>query len=186
MERIDEFRNALSVHISELNIKPMVNSVSQHPEEFPDIYKLTSDSKLSVSWRALWVCEKLSEVHPGWFIPLYDELIGRLLNCTHDGSKRLYLSILFNLPVKEPVSVPLLNFCFDRMFSPAESIGVQALCIKMAYRLCEKEPELMGELRIILESAETEFFTKGVATAIRNTLKKMKSSHQPSPWENEL
>lgn len=173
MERIDEFRNALLVPISELNIKPIVKSVSHHPEEFSDIYKLTSDSKLPVSWRALWVCEKLSEVHPGWFVPLYEELIGRLLNSTHDGSKRLYLSILFNLPVQEPISVALLNFCFDRMFSPSESIGVQALCIKTAYRLCEKEPELMGELRIILENAETEFFTKGVSTTIRNTLKKI-------------
>ena len=138
-----------------------------------DMYKLTFDNKLLVSWRALWVCEKLSEVHPGWFVPLREELTGRLLNCTHDGSKRLLLSILFNLPVQEPISVPLLNFCFDRMFSPAESIGVQALCIKTAYRLCQKEPELLGELRIILESVETEFFSKGVTTTIRNTLKKI-------------
>ena len=173
MERIDEFRNALLVHISELNIEPMVKSLSLHPEELPDMYKLTFDSKRLVSWRALWVCEKLSEVHPGWFVPLREELTGRLLSCTHDGSKRLLLSILFNLPVQEPVSVPLLNFCFDRMFSPAESIGVQALCIKTAYRLCQKESELLGELRIILESVETEFFSKGVTTTIRNKLKKI-------------
>ena len=64
MERIDEFRNALLVHISELNIEPMVKSLSLHPEELPDMYKLTFDNKLLVSWRALWVCEKLSEVHP--------------------------------------------------------------------------------------------------------------------------
>lgn len=173
MERTDEFRSALLVHISELDIKPIVQSVHHNPEEFPQIYRLTSDPKLLVSWRALWVCEKLSKLHPNWFAPLFDELTERLLNCTHDGSKRLYLSILFNLPVQEPISVPLLNFCFDRMFSPAESIGVQALCVRTAYRLCEKEPELMGELRVILESAETEFFTKSVTTAIRNTLKKI-------------
>lgn len=173
MDRTEEFRRALTVHISELNIKPIVQAVDQHPEDFPDIYRLTSDPKRLVSWRALWVCEKLSELHPDWFETHYDELTDRLLNCTHDGSKRLYLSILFNLPVREPISVPLLNFCFDRMFSPGESIGVQALCIKTAYRLCEKEPELMGELRIILENAQTEFFTKGVTSAIRNTLKKI-------------
>lgn len=79
MERIDEFRNALLVHISELNIEPMVKSLSLHPEELPDMYKLTFDNKLLVSWRALWVCEKLSEVHPGWFVPLREELTGRLL-----------------------------------------------------------------------------------------------------------
>lgn len=173
MDRTDEFRNALSVHISELNIKPIVQSVHRNPELFPIIYKLVSDPKRPVSWRALWVCEKLSELHPEWFVPHYDELIARLLNCAHNGSKRLYLSILFNLQVREPISVPLLNFCFDRMFSPNESIGVQALCIKTAYRLCEKEPELMDELRIILENTETEFFTKGVTTTIRNTLKKI-------------
>lgn len=137
MERIDEFRNALLVHISELNIEPMVKSLSLHPEELPDMYKLTFDNKLLVSWRALWVCEKLSEVHSGWFVPLREELTGRLLNCTHDGSKRLLLSILFNLPVQEPISVPLLNFCFDRMFSP----------LKVSeYKLCVSRP-LTGSAR---------------------------------------
>ena len=97
MERIDEFRNMLLVHISELDIKPLVKEINYHPEYFPDIYQLTSDSKPLVSWRALWVCEKLSEIHPEWFIPLYGELTDRLLTCKHDGSKRLYLSILFNL-----------------------------------------------------------------------------------------
>lgn len=173
MERIDEFRNELSVHISKLDIKPIVKSITQHQEEFADICQLTSDSKRLISWRALWVCEKLSEIHPGWFIPLREELTTRLLTYTHQGSKRLILSILFNLPVVEPISVPLLNFCFDRMLSLNESIGVQALCIKLAYQLCQKEPELLNELRIILESAETEYFSRGVTTSIRNTLKKI-------------
>lgn len=57
MERIDEFRNMLLVHISELDIKPLVKEINYHPEYFPDIYQLTSDSKPLVSWRALWVCE---------------------------------------------------------------------------------------------------------------------------------
>lgn len=173
MERIDEFRNTLSVHIAELNIEPMIKSIRENPEEFADMYKLTFDPQLIVSWRALWVCEKLSEIHPGWFIPLQEELTERLLSCLHSGSKRLLLSIFFNLPVREPISVPLLNFCFDRMLSLNESIATQALCIKIAYRLCQKEPELLGELRIILESAETNFFSKGVNTTIRNTLKKI-------------
>ena len=68
MERIDEFRNMLLVHISELDIKPLVKEINYHPEYFPDIYQLTSDSKPLVSWRALWVCEKLSEMflHSGY------------------------------------------------------------------------------------------------------------------------
>ena len=173
MERIDEYRKALSVPISQLNITPIVNEIDRNPEAFTDIYRLVSNEERTVSWRALWVCEKLSEKHPDWFIPLQNEITEKLLECSHDGLKRLYLSILYNLPVVEPVSVPLLNFCLDRMISPQESIGVQALCVKTAYLLCRNEPELLNELRIILENAETEYFSKGVATSVRNTLKKI-------------
>lgn len=138
------------------------------------MYRLMSDEKQSVAWRATWVCEKLSEIHPAWFIPLYDDLVYRLSDCKHQGSKRLLLSILYNLPVTAPVSVELLNYSLDHMLSLQESIGVQSLSIRMAYRLCKHEPELLSELKLILEHANTEFYSTGVKTAIRNILKKIK------------
>lgn len=173
MSKISEFREALSVRLSVLDIKPLVQSIEQHPEEFSEMIRLTTDNNQTISWRAYWVCEKLSERHPEWFIPLQEELIERLLTCSHDGSKRLLLSILFNLPATEPLSVRLLNFSFDRMLLPSESIAVQALCIKIAYRLCLSEPELLDELRRVLESAEPELFSAGVASTLRNTLKRI-------------
>lgn len=173
MDRITEFRKALTVPMAELDIASLVQSLSRNPEEFPDMYRLTSDADITASWRALWVCEKLSEIYPEWFASLQDELTERLLVCQHDGSKRLLLSILFNLPVAEPISVSLLNFCLDAMLSPDESIAVQALCIKIAYRLCIKEPELLHELRILLESSNMEFVSKAVNSTIRNTLKRI-------------
>jgi len=84
------------------------------------------------------------------------------------------LSILYNLPVTAPVSVELLNYSLDHMLSLQESIGVQSLSIRMAYRLCKHEPELLSELKLILEHANTEFYSTGVKTAIRNILKKIK------------
>jgi hypothetical protein len=60
------------------------------------------------------------------------------------------------------------------MLSLQESIGVQSLSIRMAYRLCKHEPELLSELKLILEHANTEFYSTGVKTAIRNILKKIK------------
>ena len=88
--------------------------------------------------------------------------------------QRLLLSILYNLPVTAPVSVELLNYSLDHMLSLQESIGVQSLSIRMAYRLCKHEPELLSELKLILEHANTEFYSTGVKTAIRNILKKIK------------
>lgn len=53
-----------------------------------------------------------------------------------------------------------------------ESIGVQALSIRIAYLLCRKEPELLQELQLILENTELDFYSTGVRTTIRNTLKR--------------
>ena len=121
MEKITEFRNTLAVPIHKLSIDSLVQEVCLCPEYFEDIYRLTYDEKQTVSWRAIWVCEKLSEIHPDWFILLYDEIIQRLIDCTHDGSKRLLLSILYNIPIPTPISVDLLNYCLDHMLSPQES-----------------------------------------------------------------
>ena len=94
------------------------------------------------------------------------------------GSKRLLLSILYHAPATKVPSVALLNFCLDAMLSPQESIGVQSLAIRMAYRLCEPEPELLYELRTILESTETEMYSTAVKSAVRNTLKKINQKNK--------
>ena len=173
MEKIDEYRNTLAMPLCKLSIDKLVQEICLHPEYLKDIYQLISDDKIVVSWRAIWACEKVSEKHPGWFVPLLDDIIQRLLVCKHDGSKRLLLPILYNVPASDPVSVDLLNYCLDHMLAPQESIGVQALSIRMAYQLCKSEPELLKELQLILENADTEYYSTGVKTTIRNILKKI-------------
>lgn len=173
MEKIDEFRNALAGSIQNLSIEEIVRDICLHPEYLKDMYQLISDEKQTVSWRAIWACEKVSERHPGWLVPFQEDIIQRLLSCRHDGSKRLLLSILYNLPVTNPISIDLLNYCLDHMLAPQESIGVQALAIRMAYQLCKSEPELLKELQLILENADAEFYSTGVKTTIRNTLKRI-------------
>lgn len=173
MEKIDEFRTALAVPIYKLSIDKIVQDICRHPEYLNHMYRLISDENTVVSWRAIWACEKVSEKHPGWFVPLKEDIIQRLLVCRHDGSKRLLLSILYNLPASAPISVDLLNYCLDHMLAPQESIGVQALAIRMAYELCKCEPELLKELQLILQTTDAEYYSTGVQTTIRNTLKKI-------------
>ena len=88
--------------------------------------------------------------------------------CTYLGA--------YNIPIPNPISVDLLNYCLDHMLSPQESIGVQALSIRIAYLLCRKEPELLQELQLILENTELDFYSTGVRTTVRNTLKKIRAT----------
>ena len=76
MERTDEYRKALDVPISELSIDRIIEEIRRQPENFEALYHLTTDEKLLVSWRALWVCDKLCRQYPDWFAPLREELTG--------------------------------------------------------------------------------------------------------------
>lgn len=168
-----DFRELLAGPICKMNVDRIVASVDRNPDELSTIWELMYDKDDKVSWRAIWACEKLSEIHPDWLIPKQNELIDSLLLCTHDGKKRLLLSILYNLPIPEPYSVPLLDYTLDKMLDPQESIGVQALCVKLAYRLCRVDKDLLYELKIRLQSVDLLYYSKGLKASVRNILKKI-------------
>ena len=147
--------------------------IMAEPEIFSELYALAFDDNPKTAWRAAWVCEKISYRLPEWFMDKRPRLIQRIMQSTNHGSKRSLLSILLVLPIEEPISIEFLNFCLDRMLSPQEPIAIQALCMKMAYELCKKEPEILPELKYMLENAEPEYYSKGIQTVIRNTLKQL-------------
>jgi hypothetical protein len=178
MERITDFEAKLSSTLSRNFVDAIVESVLFYPEDFEPLYSLVTNKETKLSWRAAWACEKLSELTPEWFIPKYDEIVCLTLSMKHSGTKRLLLSILYNLPVPAEFPVELYNFCLEKMLSPDEAIAIQALCIKLAYKIALKEPELLCEIRLYLENAETEYFSTGVKNCIRNVLKKINSSQR--------
>lgn len=169
-----ELKEALCAHTSLFSVNHLTWKIEQESDRFPVLYELASTDGSRSAYRALWVCEKLSEKHPSWFAPFYNELIEKLERCKHEGSRRLLLSILHNLPVPPTLPVQLLNYCFDHMLLPQESIAIQALSIKTAYKLCRQDPDLLNELKTVLENVEAEYYSPGVQAAIRGTLQKLK------------
>lgn len=166
-------QDALCAHISQFSVNQLAWKIEQEDELFHTLYSIAMNNDSSAANRALWVCEKLSEKHPSLFAPCYDELTTRLLTCNNDTARRLLLSILFNLPVPTPLPIHLLNYCFDHLLNPQDSIAVQALCIKLVYLLCRQQPELQQELQVILGNADATLYSPGVQSAIRSTLRKL-------------
>lgn len=173
MKRITNFREVLSAPLSRNFVDNIVESVHCHPEDFYVLYGLISDKQVKISWRASWACEKLCKLHPEWFEDKQKELLSLILNCKHDGKKRILLSIIYQLPIGEPFPVDLLDYCFARMLDLNEPVAVQSLCLKLAYKLCKAEPDLLYELKVYLESAERDYYSIAVKTCIRNILQKL-------------
>lgn len=167
------YAELLGGKIGKANIDQIVAHVNQYPDRLEQLYRLTFDEDQYISWRSLWACEKIAEQHPDWFIPRQPELIDRLLTLSHNGKKRLLLSILYDLPLPEPYSVPFLDYVLEHMLDPKETAGVQSLCIKHAYRLCKVDVDLLSELQTYLEDADLLSYSPGVRTAIRNIKKQL-------------
>lgn len=178
MEKVTDFRRLLSESLSRKVIDRIVISVSNHPQDFIPLLQLTKDNEIKIAWRAIWACEKLCKIHPEWFAPYYEQLILELLASSHDGIKRLRLSILYQLPVTGTFPVTLFDYCINHMLSPGESIAVQALCMKLAYKLCMQERELLCELKVYLENVEPEYYSVGVRCTRKNILKRINSLHK--------
>ena len=63
-----------------------------------------------------------------------------------------------------------LDFCLEHMASVGEPPGVQALCMKLAFRMCQFYPELSEELRRTLESMDADSYKPAVVSLIKKIL----------------
>ena len=77
--------------------------------------------------------------------------------------RRLTLNIIERLKMdEEDLRTDFLDFCLEHMASIEEFPGIQTLCMKLAFRMCQFYPELMGELKRTLESMEIDYYKPAV------------------------
>lgn len=167
-----DYREYLLTPLSKLYIDKLVLQVIDEPVRFDELFQLIYDSNEKIAWRAAWACHKISEKRPAWFS---DEkittLISFLLLTRHDGVLRGCMSILNQVDFRKSITVDLINFCYDRMLSPSSSIAVQALSMKILYKICIVEPDLKTELLAYLENIDIECYSKGFQSTRKNILK---------------
>jgi len=143
-----------------------------NPSDMDIVYRLIFDPEIKVAWRAAWVCQKISEKYPEWYSDSqFNELSAFALTTRHGGLQRGCLSILNNLPVPVNISVDFINTCFEWMVSLKSPIAVQALSMKMLYRICLIEPDFKHELIAYLENIDSGAYSAGFNSTRRNVLK---------------
>ncbi|MBQ0159046.1 MAG: hypothetical protein MJZ99_04715 [Bacteroidales bacterium] len=128
-----------------------------------------------VSRNAGWVLTKASRPELLVLRPLRNDITTLALTTPSIPLRRLTLAIIERLPMDESeIRTDLLDYCLFGMRSFDEPAGIQALCMKLAFRMCRFYPELAGEFRRTLDCMEIEHYSPGVrctyAKAIKGTL----------------
>ena len=128
------------------------------------------DTDYRVARNALWVLTKASDKEIAQLQPMLDELIDQALRTDSPSVRRLSLNVIDMLEMKEEdLRSDLYDFCLEHAVDVEELPGIQSICMKIAYRISTFYPELMAELKRILEGMEIEYY-KPAVKSIRNRI----------------
>lgn len=107
---------------------------------------------------AAWAMTHLSDDRIFLLQPRQNEFIDLAMHTDSTPLRRLLLNIIERQAFDEQtLRTDFLDFCLEHMASPAETPGVQTLCMKLAHRFCNFYPELMKEFTEILQMMDSDY-----------------------------
>ena len=128
------------------------------------------DADYRVAKSALWGLTKASDNELSQLQVLLNELIDQAMQTENSSVRRLTLSIIERLELTEDdLRADFLDFCMEHMAAGDEFPGVQTLCMKLSYRMCNFYPELMEEFKRIVDAMEIDYY-KPAVKGLRNRI----------------
>ena len=127
-------------------------------------YAFSEDYRVARS--ALWGLTKARKEELSQLQVIFNEFIDQAIRTENSSIRRLSLNIIERLEMsEEDLRTDFLDFCLDHMMDVEEFPGVQAVCMKLAYRMCKFYPELMDELKRTLEAMDIDYYKPAVKCA---------------------
>ena len=127
-------------------------------------YAFCEDERVTRS--ALWGLTKAGKEELSQLQVILNEFIDQAMRTENSSVRRLSLNIVERLEMSEDdLRIDFLDFCLDHMMDVEEFPGVQAVCMKLAYRMCKFYPELMDELKRTLEAMDIDYYKPAVKCA---------------------
>lgn len=129
------------------------------------------DEDYQVARNALWGLTKASKDEIRQLQPLMDTLINLAMSHDNPSVIRLSLNLIERLTlIEDDLRTDFLDFCLEKMADVSVYPGIQSLCMKLAFRMCSFFPELEGEMRRIVETMESEYYSPGVNSVRRRIM----------------
>ena len=166
--------------ISTLSVKPLhkssvdaiVGDILVGGTDISTLWEITCGDDPRLAWHAVWVMEVLCKKERSMLLPYRREIVEKILaNRGEEGELRLWLNIsLMLLPEVKEIDVDLLNFTLDNICNMRLPVAVRAVCIKIAYQLCRREPDLLKELQAVLSMLDLKEEQAAIKCVVRKVM----------------
>lgn len=150
-----DIREQLLVENSKKNWLRVAEYIGTDRKRFGELMNLYFTDVYRVVQRASQVMSDVSDKHPELMFPYLGRLIENLNDQAIDAQRRNTLRIFQTLPIPEEKEGELFEKSLHLLTSAEEPIAVKAFAMTVLRRICEKYPDLSGEviphIEILLE-----------------------------------
>jgi len=164
-----DFLKIFSKPITKEVIVQIISEIRMQPVEFQKVFDLIFNENNNIAWRAAWVVDNFSRKNNDC---ICDKMKVKLMDfsqtVTKDGHLRLCLSILLNAGLPANVSGEFINFCFGNILNKKTAVAVKALSVKILSKICETEPDLRNELKVVLQNIDIQNYTAGMKSVVKH------------------
>jgi hypothetical protein len=179
-------KEALLAEHSKAQTMRIVQYIGTDKDRFETLMQLFLNEEYRICQRASWVVSFIAEKYPDMILPYLETMILNLKNPVHDAVKRNTVRILSGMDtIPEHLLGMTVDICFHYISTPlmpsASSrrgvtvpVAIKAFSMRVLYKICLKEPDLMCELRLIIEDMMPHE-TAAFKSAGKDVLKKLKS-----------
>jgi hypothetical protein len=134
------------------------------------MFALNSDKLISS--RAMWVLSHASDIDYNCIMHYHTKLIDHLkTEDLHDGVIRNILRLYQIKPVPASRESFMLDICFCYIKNPAVAIAIRAFAITVVFNISKTYPELLHELKTVLNHLSLSDEGPGIRARVKNTLK---------------
>lgn len=136
---------------SKANTDSIVAYIADDAHKFGQLMRLFFHGSHRLAQRAAWPMSICAIAHPQLILPYLPQLVSRLREKdSHPAVKRNILRILQFIEMPEAYQGKLLDTCFEILLNK-EPVAIKAFAMTVTYNIGRHEPDLMNELRIIIE-----------------------------------
>ena len=147
-----DLTKALLKEHTKAQMTKIVDYVGQNKARFKVLVEVYLAGPYRVTQRAAWPLSYCVERHPGLVNPHLKRLLDFLDEPgIHNAVKRNTLCLLQYIELPKRLHGRVANLCFQYLQSKGEPIAVKAFALTVLQHIVEVQPELGGELKIIIE-----------------------------------
>lgn len=166
-----ELDHRLAQSLGKSEVDALAMWAAESRDNFGRLWSAVGSDVRLISANALWAMTHLPASAGPWVAPLRDAMIDRLLTESDISKKRMLLKMLRTQEYDaDRIRTDFLDFCLSRINEEREPYAIRCGCIYAAFKMCRHYPELLAELKQLLDLLSFQSLSPGLACAMRHTL----------------